>query len=432
MEERMKKLYFIVLALILLIASGCAEETSATLTNASESSQTPAHDKFSLWTDQTLLRGANVYQRILYLDDWDDAEVWGNGPLGPAYTQEDFNLLSEAGANFVVLSHTGLFEDLPPYDLNTEVQDNLDSYIAMAEKADLFVVIAYRTGPGRSEFTFFGIGEEEEFIKDHMNDEVWKDREAQDKWVEMWRYTASRYRYHPAVIGYELMVEPNSNGVWLDAWEPDDFYPKYSNTLYDWNQLYPRISRAIREVDNDTPILIGGLGWSAVTWLPCVKPTGDNRTIYTVHQYAPQEQYTHQVANDSGILPNEYPGKFDTNDDGEVEDFNEAWLRNLLGTVKQFKDRYHVPMAVTEYGVIRWEPGAEKFLDDEMALFEEYGLNYAIWSWQPVSREYSEIQNKMNYTLGADPDNLSEGDWDLFIMVKDYWHRNELRLSDFR
>ncbi|MBN1191437.1 MAG: hypothetical protein JXA46_16900, partial [Dehalococcoidales bacterium] len=118
--------------------------------------------------------------------------------------------------------------------------------------------------------------------------------------------------------------------------------------------------------------------------------------------------------------------------DGEVEDFNETWLRNLLDTVNQFKERYGVPVAVTEYGVVRWEPGAGQFLDDEMALFEEFGLNYALWSWQPVSEEYNKIQNKMNYALGSDPGNLAEGDWDLFVMIKNYWLRNQIRLTDIR
>ncbi len=426
----MKRLGLVALVLISLMDMACAGQVSTTVTVEPSPYQKPSYDKFSLWTGPTQLRGANIYQRVLYLEDWDDAEVWGQGPLGPAYTQEDFDLLSEAGANFIVLSHPGLFDDQPPYGLNLDVQDNLDRYIEMAEKAGLFVVIAFRTGPGRSEFTFFGIGSDDEFVKGQMNDQVWKDRKAQDKWVEMWRYTASRYRYHPAVIGYELMVEPNSNGVWLEAWGPEEFYPEYAGTLYDWNQLYPRITTAIRDVDDDTPILIGGLGWSAVEWLPFLEPTEDSRTVYTVHQYAPQEQYTHQIEDESGLLPNGYPGRFDTNDDGDDEDFNEAWLRDLLETAKQFKDKYDVPVAVTEYGCVSWEPGAGQFLDDEMALFEELGLNYALWSWQPVSEEYNRIQNKMNYTLGADPDNLVEGDWDLFLMIKDYWSRNEIGLLE--
>jgi len=95
------------------------------------------------------------------------------------------------------------------------------------------------------------------------------------------------------------MVEPNSNEVGgdastgrLDIWDPEEFYSTYGGTLYDWNQFHPRISSAVREVDANTPILIGGMAYSAVAWLPYLVPTGDQNTVYTVHQYEPHV-YTH-------------------------------------------------------------------------------------------------------------------------------------------
>ena len=389
-------------------------------------------DKLALWTDGTQLRGANIYQRIVYPEVWDDPEAWGSGPLGPVFTQRDFDALSAAGANLVVLSHPGLYDDRPPYALNPDVQRNLDRFIGMAEEANLFVVIAFRTGPGRSEFSFFGADENDEFARSRLNDTVWKDRAAQDKWVEMWRYAAARYRGSPTVVGYELMVEPNSNGVWLDIYEPQDFYPAYQDTTYDWNQLYPRITRAVREVDSDTPILIGGLSWSQVKWLSYLKPTGDKRTVYTVHQYEPQEAYTHQPADASGAFPHRYPGRFDINGDGVIEDVNAAWIDTLLKTVDAFKSRYRVPVAATEYGAMRWEPGIDLFLDDEMARFEKSGMNYAVWSWQPLSKRFTAVQNEFNFRLGPDPSNLVEGGSKFFGVLKRYWSKNRVRPSPGR
>jgi hypothetical protein len=420
------------LLITILLAAGCGSGTSTKSSSISSVTNSDIRiDKFSLWANGTQLRGANIYQRIIYPVVFDDPEVWGNGPLGPVYTQEDFDALSAAGANFVVLSHPGLFDDKPPYVLNASVQDNLDRYIGMAEKADLFVVIAFRTGPGRSEFTFFGVGNDDTFGISHLNDEVWKDKTAQDKWVEMWRYAAARYCNQSVVVGYELMVEPNSSAVWLDTYEPADFYPAYENTAYDWNQMYPRITSAIREVDNDTPILIGAMSWSQVRWLPYLKPTGDSRTVYTIHQYEPQTQYTHQIANESGTFSNEYPGKFDTNWDGTSEDFNKVWIDNLLGTVDAFKIRYNVPVAATEYGAVRWEPGVDRFLDDEMARFEESGMNYAVWSWQPASKEYNEVHNEFNFRFGIDPANITEGASKMYDTLKKYWAKNTIKPSSF-
>ncbi len=413
-----------------------AETKPATVdvTNATTDTKTDiasAFDKFSLWSNGTRLRGANIYQRIVYPDGYDDPEAWGYGPLGPVFTQEDFDALSAAGANLAVLSHPGLYEDKPPYAFNKSVQDNLDKFIGMAEKANLFVVIAFRTGPGRSEFTIWAIESDDPFEKSHLNDKVWKDKNAQDKWVEMWRYTAERYSNSSVVIGYELMVEPDSNGVWLDISEPSDFYPAYENTTYDWNQMYPRISRAIREVDNETPILVGGLNWSGVKWLPYLKPTGDNRTVYAVHQYEPQSEYTHQCEDtpQSCSLTNTYPGRFDMSGDGSVEDFNKDWLDRYLSPIDVFKAKNSAPVAVTEYGVVRWEPGADQFMDDEMARFEKSGLNYAVWLWQPASKVYNEAQNSFNFRMGPEPANITEGGSELYAVLKKYWKRNTVRPS---
>lgn len=385
---------------------------------------TAAYDKFLLWSNGTQLRGANIYQRVVYPDVYDDPEVWGNGPLGPIFTQGDFNALSAAGANLVVLSHPGLFDDRPPYALNKSVQDNLDKFIDMAEKADLFAVIAFRTGPGRSEFTFFGVGKDDPFGMSHLNDEVWKDKNAQDKWVEMWKYAAARYHTRSVVVGYDLMVEPNSNGVWLDIYEPSEFYPAYENATYDWNQMHPRISKAIREVDDETPILTGGLGWSAVRWLPYLKPTGDNRTVYTIHQYEPQEQYSHQDYRTEPKL-NRYPGRL--NWGGNDVPFDRAWFDTLLSPVDRFKSDHRAPVAVIEYGVKRWVPGGAQYLGDEMAKFEKIGINYAVWSWQPSSRAYNEAQNEFNFRLGPKPANLTEGGSEIYSALKKYWAKNAVR-----
>ena len=49
----------------------------------------------------------------------------------------------------------------------------------------------------------------------------------------MQRTAAERYRNHPAVVGYELMVEPDTDDILLNIWDPKDFYPLYAKALYD-------------------------------------------------------------------------------------------------------------------------------------------------------------------------------------------------------
>ena len=391
----------------------------------------PAADKWALWTDSTHLRGANIYQRRVY-PELDGPSFMGSGPVGPPFVQADFDRLSALGANYVNISHPGLFGETPPFVLDQSIQDNLDKLLAMIAQADMFAVISFRTGPGRSEFTFFWDEVGDWFDASYLNDSVWQDQAAQDAWAAMWRHTAERYRHNAIVVGYDLMVEPNANEVGsdaiddlLDIWDPEEFYDEYGGSLYDWNQFYPDITAAIRQVDADTPILIGGMAYSAVNWLPYLHPTGDSRTIYTIHQYAPHV-YTHQEPP----AENTYPGLFDTDWDGVDDTFDRVWLDDLLSTVDDFKASHHAPVAVNEFGVVRWVPGAAAFMDEQMDLFEQRGMNHALWEWQTSWAPFAEEVNAFNFRFGPDPDNASDlASSELIEAIAEHWQRNVIRPS---
>jgi len=381
-------------------------------------------EKWALWTEGTRLRGANIYQRRVY-PELDDG-CMGSGPVGPPHTQRGFDRLSAMGANYVNVSHPGLFAEMPPYVLNENMQANLDTLLGMIADADMFAVISFRTGPGRSEFTFMLDEVGDWFDASYLNDAVWREQAAQDAWVAMWRYTAECYQDNPIIVGYDLMVEPNSNEVWLNEWDADEFYVNHAGTLYDWNPLQARITSAIRQVDGDTPILVGGMAYSCVEWLPYVQPNGDSRTVYTVHQYAPVV-YTHQ----GPPLTRTYPGTFDADWDGIPERVDHSWLDSLLLTVDDFALAHGVPMAANEFGLMRWEPGAAQFMDDEMDLFEQRGMNYALWEW-PSGYEGQADNDAFNFLHGPNPGNHSDVDGsELITVIEKYWARNTVRPSSF-
>lgn len=385
-----------------------------------------AADKWSLWSQETTLRGANIYQRRVY-SELDGPTFLGSGSAGPPYTQEDFNRLAAWGANYVNISHPGLFTESPPYILDTQIQNNLDNLLSMIAQADMFAVISFRTGPGRSEFTFFWGDDGDWFDASYYNDQVWKEQAAQDAWGAMWQYTANRYKNNPIVVGYDLMVEPNSNEVWLDLWDQDEFYNDYGGTLYDWNQLYPDITSDIRTVDSETPILIGGMGYSNIDWLPYLLPTSDSKTVYTTHQYSPHV-YTHQQGN----LTKTYPGYFDTDWDGSNEQFNYNWIDNLFSIIDDFKTTHNVPVAVNEFGIIRFEPGAAEFMDDQMDLLEQRGLNYALWLWETSWQEYEQEVDDFNFRHGPNRNNHTDVTTSNYIeAIKSFWTQNTIRPSNF-
>lgn len=61
---------------------------------------------------------------------------------------------------------------------------------------------------------------------------------------------------------------------------------------------------------------------------------------------------------------------------------NRAWLDKLIAPIKTWSERYHHPVAVLEFGLMRWEPGLTQFLQDQMEAFEATGLNHALWLWE--------------------------------------------------
>ncbi len=464
MRKSLHRILTLLLLPILLLACFCGDPLFAVLTQpdsfathltpspsvlylprllsaGSTPSPPSAVNKWALWRHGTQLRGANIYQRRVY-PELDGPDFMGPGPVGPPFTQEDFNQLAAWGANYVNISHPGLFSEEPPYQLDPDIQANLDRLLDMAAIAGLYAVITFRTGPGRSEFwAFWGEDTASDpeggwFDPKYYNNRVWGDQAAQDAWAAMWRYTANRYKDNPIVVGYDLMCEPNSNEVGayplgdpLDEWDPNVFYEQYGGTLYDWNQFYPRITAAIRDVDAETPILVGGMAYSSVAWLPYLTITEDPFIVYTVHQYAPH-LYTHQYPPE---LIYTYPGFFDADYDGEPEWVDKAWLENYLATVAAFQAEHGVALAVNEFGLVRWAPNADRFMEDQMDWFEAQGLNYALWAWESSWPPIQEVIDAFNFRHGPDPNHHSDVETSALIeVIKAAWSRNSIRPGTYR
>jgi len=243
--------------------------------------------KFDLWRSGTCLRGANIWQKRIKPED-----EMGEGVVGPPYKQEDFYKLAALGANYVNISHPGIFAEKPDARGNYYEQEgvyaNLKNLIEMCRIARLFVVVSYRTGPERSEGVFDR--DEKPLYKG-----VWGKKKAREAWARMWGVTAARLRGEGAVIGYDLMVEP---GLERDGGTHRDTWNKFAELMR------ARIRRTDGGNDQATPILIGTAGASAVESLNHPVPPADDRTVYTVHQYVPDE-YAQPEAGQTTIP---YPG----------------------------------------------------------------------------------------------------------------------------
>jgi hypothetical protein len=315
-------------------------------------------DAFELW-NTGVLRGANVFQ--------------GRNPGGAStgfgdgdFTQADFDDLAAAGANYVQISHAGTFAETPPYALDPAAEANLDRVIGMAAAANLYAVIAFRSGPGRNENAISN-------RDGTLLETIWTDTAARDAWVAMLKHTAERYGSNPTVVGYSIMVEPNSYARhgFID---PPEFYLLYGGTIEDVNGLYALATAAIREVDAETPVLLEPEGFGNITWLPFLQDVAGGRIVYTAHDYTPFD-YTHEQAQNG-----DYPGTYDVNGTQQLVD--KPFLTTYLGALQTFADTRGVPVAVTEFGVHFTAQNAATYLTDRIAIQDTLG-SWAVWVWQP-------------------------------------------------
>ena len=380
-------------------------------------------DKWALWINGTQLRGANIYQRPV-MPALDGDKFMGSGIYGPPYIQDDFDRLAALGANYVNIQLAGLYTIEPPYVVNEAAVANLDRLLIMITKADMFAVITFHSGPGRSVFSILRGGAGTSFDKDYLIENVWNDHDAQAAWADMWAYTAERYKDNPVVVGYDLMCEPNSNSI-VNTWSPEDFQSDYGGSGYDWNVWMPNIVSAIRKVDSQTPILISPNGYGGIQWLPYIKVVDAPRIVYAFHQYSPQ-QYTHQKVSDRLV----YPGLLDTDKDGSTDVFDRTWLKDLLKIGYDFAVSNKVPVVVNEYGVMRWAPGIDVFIADETEMFEQYGWNYAIWMWYPSWEPFVKVEKTFNFRLGPVVESTTDTPNPIFSNIVGFWEHNTIRPSD--
>lgn len=279
---------------------------------------------------------------------WQEGAFRGGNVMLPQCTVEDLRVLRSWGANLAEIPILNVYAPGPPYDFQPENLARLDRAVQAAEQAHLYVALTCREGPGRPDF--------------NRSHEIWREAEAQDAYARMWHELAQHYRGRASIVGYDLMCEPHPD---QEAKQP----------LGNWNVLARKITAAIREVDRETPILVNSIGWAYPQQFDVLEPTGDPRTVYTVHFYDPH-YYTHQKPADKIGYPGfRVPGK-------QADAWNKATLEAKLAPVRAFQQKHKVPIFVGEFGCARYAPGVEDWMRDQMDLYEQYGWSWAYWAFR--------------------------------------------------
>lgn len=230
-------------------------------------------------------------------------------------TKEDIHFMKSLGMNHIRVPFNFRFflvEDHPEIYLE-EGFKRLDDVIKWCSEENLYVVLDLHAAPG---------GQTGDNIDDSWSYPfLFVDEQAQQTTINLWRKLADRYKNEKIVIGYDLLNEP---------------IPHYMEDKEELNKklepLYKKMVKAIREVDKNHIIFLGGAQWN--TNFSMLGQPFDSQLAYTFHKYwMPTEQKEIQAYVDFSKKYNVpiWLGESGENDDPWIESFRILLENNNIG-----------------------------------------------------------------------------------------------------
>ena len=355
-----------------------------------------------------MLRGAVIAQRRRRAAV--DGDMFGGGgPVLPLYHRSDFDALAESGANLVVMSFPELWTVGPPWRRAPAMADVLGRQLDDARAAGLFVVLALRSGPGRSDFVFHRDSAGDWFPEDLIVDSIWRERDAQAAWGEMCADAARLLGGRSEIVGLNIMVEPEPNvgglnreGGRLGAWEPPQYLAAVSD-VSDWKRIAGDVAREVRAAAG-LPILISPPAFGRTDFLPVMGAPPVDGVVWCVHDYEPRA-FTHHPETSTGIAV------FSEGGDDTFEKRIDAVRANAAA-----------PIFLGEFGASRWAQGVDEYYAARIAACEVRGIGWAAFRWPTQDASY-EASDSMFNLLKSDGRDAAPA----IAALRPAWSRNTRR-----
>jgi endoglucanase len=139
----------------------------------------------------------------------------------------------------------------------------LDRLVSWCKKEQLYILLDMHCAPGGQTGDNIDDGDGYPFLFESEKD--------QQLTASIWKRIATRYANEPIILGYDLLNEPIA--TYFNA---DDFN-------YKLEEVYKKITAAIRQVDKNHLIFLGGAQWDS-NFAPFGQPF-DSKLVYTFHKY---------------------------------------------------------------------------------------------------------------------------------------------------
>ena len=231
--------------------------------------------------------------------------------------QEDIHYLKSIGVNSIrVPFNYRLFTNeyyMGNYD-STRGFKYLDRLIKWCKAENLYVLLDMHCAPG---------GQTGDNIDDSYGYPfLFENEESQQLCVNIWRKIADHYKNETIIIGYDLLNEPIAH-----YFDKDKLNPLLE-------VVYKRIAAAIRGVDKNHILFLGGAQWDSN-----FKPFGapfDTRLVYTFHKY--WTATTKDVIQEYIDFRDKYNVPIYCGETGENED---EWVMNFRKTLDENNIGWH-------------------------------------------------------------------------------------------
>ncbi len=277
-----------------------------------------------------------------------------------------------------------LEDDENPLQYKASGFDYIEQCIEWCRKAGLNLILDLHHAPG---FSFTSLD----------RNTLFSDGTMQDRFISLWRAITRQLSGYRDNIILELLNEivlPNSAP---------------------WNDLSARTVTAIRELDPQRVIMIGGNHYNSASHMEHIEVLDDVNIVYTFHSYEPM-LFTHQKAQWVPYLKEydtavEYPGKgedfdefIDKNPQYKAENgwmvgkyFDQDHLRAAIQPAVEFKRRTGRWVYCGEYGAIDESPlqSRVRWHTDMVGILKEHGFGRGVWSYKQMNFGLVDEQSKV-------------------------------------
>lgn len=185
-------------------------------------------------------------------------------------TREDIRYIRKTGMNTIRIPfHYKLFtdEDYMGLSVSQDGFQRIDSLVSWCRESNIYLILDMHDAPG---------GQTGDNIDDSYGYPwLMTSEESQNQFVAIWKKIAEHYQNEPVIMGYDLLNEP------IATYFVDEDRAKLNAAL---EPVYKKAVAAIREVDKNHIVMLGGAQWNS-NFRVFTDSKFDDKLMYTCHRY---------------------------------------------------------------------------------------------------------------------------------------------------